>query len=160
MKVLPDLVLIRIELQRSPDLLYERAIGPPEWRPAEYGRLVHWLSSLRCTTAAISAAPRALSQLDLNLVQGNSRCQVKAGSWWAQTSTTCSTRTGGRHTTREQLRPTPYITATGARGNINISQPAQLLYEPAGYDVVKIARRLHRGLRQPEGEPLYTTPNA
>jgi hypothetical protein len=56
--------------------------------------------------------------------------------------------------------PTPYITVTGGAGNVNIAQPAAVLYQPGGYDVNKIVADFIAGGGNLKASPFYKTPNA
>jgi hypothetical protein len=96
-----------------------------------------------------------LSQLDLNVMQevklvGHSKVQVAANI-----DNVFDQKTWLTYYPTSSYGPTPYVTSTGASGNISLAMPPAQLYQPGGYnlDAVAAAFRAQGGnLRE---NPLY-----
>ena len=102
----------------------------------------------------------ALSQLDLNLMQevklmANTRAQfaVNIDNVFDQDTWTA-------YYPASSYGPTPYISSTGAYGNINIAQPAPVLYQPGGYNVQQIVANYIASGGNLKDNPFYKTPAA
>jgi hypothetical protein len=102
----------------------------------------------------------ALSQLDLNAMQefklpGHSRVQLLANI-----DNVFDQDTYTAYYPASSYGPTPYISATGTYGNVNISQPAPVLYQPGGYNVQKIVADYIAAGGNLKDNPFYKTPQA
>ena len=99
-----------------------------------------------------------LSQLDLNLTQeiklpGHTRVLVGANIDNALDQ--------DRYTAyypASSYGPTPYISAIGGYGNVNLAFPPAVLYQPGGYDVNKIVADYIAGGGNLKANPFYKTP--
>jgi carboxypeptidase family protein/TonB-dependent receptor-like protein len=101
----------------------------------------------------------ALSQLDLNVAQefklvGHSRVQVNANI-----ENVFDQDTWLSYYNLSLYGPQKYATTGGASGNINIAQPAPVLYQPGGYNVDQIAASYVASGGNLVPNPFYTTPN-
>jgi hypothetical protein len=102
-----------------------------------------------------------LSQLDLNLMQefklpGHTRLQAGANI-----DNVFDQMTWLAYWPASGYGPTPYITATGGQGNVNLSfnpNPPAVLYQPGGYNPQQIAADFIAAGGNLKPNPLYTTP--
>jgi carboxypeptidase family protein/TonB-dependent receptor-like protein len=98
-----------------------------------------------------------MSQLDLNVMQefklaGRSRVQLLANI-----DNTFDQDTYTAYYPGNSYGPTPYISATGGYGNVNITQPAPVLFQPGGYDYKKIVADYIAGGGNLKDNPFYKT---